>query len=175
LAAFNLGVFTRPLIVAAARPDTLELLRGSTHIPETGGARAPAVFVAFDPYCRHCRALHEVLAKHIAAGEIRVEWVPVAFMDPNSLSVGAQILSAAKPSLALTRWFGAEAGNPGEFSSAASPEENQSRIVANTQLVRSLVGRDVAPALFYHDRSGATQLTVGAPSDIEHWLHSLSR
>jgi hypothetical protein len=174
LASFNLGLFARPFLDEARRPDPLRLLESSSRIRQTGIAGAPRLFVAFDPYCRHCRGVYEALSKRVEAGEVEVEWVPIAFMDPDSASVGAEMLSAADPSIALSRWFGAQLGTSPVVPKGASPQAARVRVLTNTELIRRLAGRPVAPAVFYRDRSGVTQLTIGMPADLDGWLRGIS-
>jgi len=174
LGAFNLGLFARPFVDEARRPDALRLLEASGWIRQAGISSAPRVFVAFDPYCGHCREVYAALSRRVDAGEVQVQWVPIAFMDADSASVGAEMLSAADPSIALSRWFGAELGTSPVLPKGASPERARLTVLTNTELVRHLVGRPVAPAVFYRERNGVTQVTVGMPVDVDRWLRGIS-
>jgi hypothetical protein len=174
LASFNLGLFARPVLDAARRPDAFRVLEGSSRIREAGVSAAPRLLVAFDPYCRHCREVYESLSRHVESGEIQVDWVPIAFMDADSAAVGAEMLSAANPAVALSRWFGAQLGTSPVVPQGARPEAARLRVLANTELIRRLAGRPVAPALFYRDKRGVTQLTIGMPADLDRWLRDMS-
>lgn len=174
MASFNLGVFARPFIDAARQPEALDLLESSVRISQPGIAGAPKVWVAFDPYCRYCHKLYGALTKRVEAGEVQVEWVPVAFMDADSSSVAAELLSAADPSIALSRWFGAEAGTSPVLPKGANPNGTAAKIASNTEVMRLLIGRNAAPAVFYRDRNGNTQLTVGMPADFDEWFKDVA-
>ncbi len=174
VATFNLGVFARPFIDELRRPDPFDLLETTARISQPGVAAAPRVFVAFDPYCSFCHKLYQSLALRVESGDVQVEWVPVAFMNADSASVAAEMLTATDPSIALSRWFGAEIGTSPVIPKGANPTEVEASVSANTALVRGLVGRNAAPAVFYRDKGGVMQLTVGLPSDIDGWLKSLS-
>jgi len=174
VAVFNLGFFARPFIDAAREPDAIGVLENTARIHQSGVSGAPRVFVTFDPYCRHCHKLYEALVRRVETGEVQVEWVPVAFMNADSASVGGELLAAADPYIALSRWFGAEPGTSPVVPRGANPKAAEARVARNTEILRGLVGRNVAPAVFYRDREGVTQLTIGMPADFEAWLKSVS-
>lgn len=174
VAAFNLGVFARPFIDAVRQRDAFALLETTARISQAGIAAAPKVYVAFDPYCRYCHKLYGALAKRVETGDVQVEWVPVAFMEADSASVAAEMLTATDPAISLSRWFGAEVGTSPVVPKGANPKEIENSVAANTDLIRGLVGRNAAPAVFYRDKNGVAQVMVGVPADFEAWLKGIS-
>jgi thiol:disulfide interchange protein DsbG len=175
VASFNLGLFARPYIDSARQPEPFARLESAVGINQPGVNGAPKVFVAFDPYCSYCHKLYSALVKRVEAGELQVKWVPVAFMQPDSLNVASEMLSAADPATSLSKWFGTEAGISPVLPMGVSPENHEPSVAANTHLIRRLVGRNAAPALFYRDESGDVQATVGVPADLDGWLRGLCR
>jgi len=175
IAAFNVGFLVRPHYDARIERDVFALLaRGTASISPSGVADSPKVFISFDPYCRHCHNLYAALAKRVEAGELQVEWVPVAIEQEDSLAVGAEMLTATDPSSALSRWFGTELGTSPVIPKGADPAKAAARVSANTKLIRDLVGRDAAPVLFYRNQDGETEFAIGMPSDIDAWVKGLS-
>jgi thiol:disulfide interchange protein DsbG len=174
MAVFNLGFFSRPVIDSLRSKDAFALLETSARISQAGVEGAPRVFVTFDPYCKYCHKLYGTLAKRVEAGDLQVEWVPVGFMNADSTAVAAEMLAATDPSIALSRWFGAEVGTSPVVPRGAVTKEFAARVASNTDLIRALVGKNAAPAVFYRDASGVTQLTVGIPADLDAWLKGLS-
>lgn len=175
MAAFNVGYFMRPIIDEVRRPDVFALLETAEGIDQPGVAGAPKVFVAFDPFCSYCHKLYGSLVQRIEAGELQVEWVPVAFMKQESLSVATELLSSADPATSLSKWFGDEAGASPVIPQGVDPTTLESNVAQNTKLVRGLLGSNAAPAMFYRDRNGQIQVTVGVPSDLDGWLKELHR
>ena len=68
----------------------------------TGPAQEPVrLVVVFDPDCPYCHDLWLGL-QHAGTSEIRIRWVPVAFVRPATLNKAAAIISAPDPAKALT-------------------------------------------------------------------------
>ena len=78
--------------VAAVAPQLPAIYTGPAH------ARREIV-VFFDPNCPFCARLWDALQPWRA--QLRVEWIPIAFLRPSSIRIAATMLTAPHPAQAL--------------------------------------------------------------------------
>lgn len=81
-------------IEAAASPSTHSILIGAN-------PKAPVVTVFFDPNCIFCHLLYKAIDPYVTAGKVRVRFVLVGLIKPDSLARATSILMARDPAKAL--------------------------------------------------------------------------
>lgn len=151
--------------VAAARP----ILAG------TGG---PTLTIFIDANCSYCHLLYQQLMPYVAQRQVRVRFVMVGLIKPDSSDRAIAILSTRDPLAALKRDqdefdTGAEEGG---FPIQGSPRSAAAvaAVTANNALMdRS--GIDGTPAfLFCSKTKGSVEQGVGIPEDMQQFLADLS-
>jgi thiol:disulfide interchange protein DsbG len=123
------------------------------------------VYVYFDPACPHCAHLWS--ATQPLQTKLRMVWVPVGFLRPQSVGQGATILAAADPSAAmrLNEASVLERG-PGIPIDPAVPAEVQDRVKANTEILKQMGAESVPFIVFKHAKTGQAGTYAGAlPTD----------
>lgn len=65
------------------------------------GTRGPILTAFFDPNCMYCHALYVSLQPAVRAGRLRIRFVLVGIVRPDSTARAASILAAADPGQAL--------------------------------------------------------------------------
>jgi thiol:disulfide interchange protein DsbG len=127
------------------------------------GAAGPRIVVFVDPLCSYCAELWRRLRAPLANGRLRVRWVPVGVIAPESAARAAALLRSPQPSARL----GAHDRLPVPPADAAAAES----IAANNALLALVTaGRVATPVLAARDARGAPQFVVGLPADLEAWL-----
>ena len=121
---------------------------------------APMAYVFFDPQCPHCGHLWQ--AAEPLLGQLRMVWLPVAFIGPKSKPQGAALLSAADPRAAMSQHEASLlAGQGGLADDGTVPPEWDAAIDANTDLLGRL-GADSVPFVIAKGPKGAAQTHAGA-------------
>ena len=90
--------------------------------------------VYFDPHCPVCARQWAVLRPYM--DEVRIHWVPVAYIDASSARVAAAILSAPDPAEALAaneQGFDFVAGKGGYRPDRQPPDSAIERVKHNTR------------------------------------------
>ena len=93
--------------------------------------------VYFDPHCPVCAKQWQVLRPYLQ--QVRIHWVPVAYMDASSARVAAAMLDATDPVAALTtneQNFDSKANKGGYQPSAAPSAARVAQVERNTRLAR---------------------------------------
>lgn len=67
------------------------------------GTAGPIMTVFMDPNCIFCHKLFKDFQPQVKAGKVRIRYVMIGFLKPNSLAKSAAILNAKDPLAALTR------------------------------------------------------------------------
>lgn len=67
------------------------------------GTAGPVVYVFFDANCPYCHRLYSNLRQYVAAGRVRVRWLPVAILAESSKSLAAAIYQSAAPKDTLSK------------------------------------------------------------------------
>jgi thiol:disulfide interchange protein DsbG len=118
------------------------------------------LYVFFDPQCPHCGRLWE--ATKPLLGQIRVVWIPVAFMTAKSAPQGAAILSAENPGNAMDAHEVLLSQNRGGMNASATPDPALLiKIKANTSLWQTLKGESVPFIVFKDPASGQSSSITG--------------
>ncbi len=102
---------------------------------DTGPANAQKrMVVYFDPHCPACARQWAVL--HPYMDEVRIHWVPVAYIDASSARVAAAMLSAPDPAAALAtneQAFDFAAGKGGYLPEREPPKSAIEQVQRNTR------------------------------------------
>lgn len=135
----------------------------------TEGTRGPLIYVFFDPNCSYCSRFYRDTRSFIASNSIRIRWIPVAFLKPDSVGKAEAILSAKNPVAALASHeatFDEDTETGGISPLTAGNPGIREFIHANTESL--LKGNDKigTPSIVYVDKEGKPVLQVGLPSKI---------
>jgi len=122
---------------------------------------AKAIYVLFDPQCPHCGHLWQAAVPLL--DKVKFVWIPVSLMNTKSVPQGAALLQATDPLAAMTAHEQALlAGQGGMSASASVPDELESAIKNNTQLLNRLGAASVPHIVAQHAGSGQTVTHSGA-------------
>ena len=119
----------------------------------TGPAKGPAVVIFFDPNCPFCAHLWRELQPW--RNRLRVRWIPVAFVRPDSLGMAASILYAVHPRQALDLnegHYDFRTRRGGMLPAFQIPPAQAAAIRGNTALWRRVFG--VTPMILYPSATG---------------------
>ena len=134
------------------------------------GTKGPIVTAFFEPYCGYCNQLFERLAPKIDAGELRVRFIMVSFLSPDSAGHAADITNARNPYEALKKWESVKDKHSAGQSSASDKQKEQ--IAKNSTLMND-AGMGGTPALVFCNTKGEVQTLSGMPQDFEGFLNNL--
>ncbi len=116
------------------------------------------VYVFFDPQCPHCAALWQ--AARPVLGEMRMVWIPVAFLNSLSAPQGAELLAADSQAAVDAHETKVTNGDYGSMP-AKVPPELIAKVKANTKLWLSLGGDSVPYILYRNARTGEDGVISG--------------
>lgn len=123
-----------------------------------GKASAKAeISVLFDANCGYCKLLTRLLAPSVAAGELRIRYVPVAIMGDDSDGKGAALLAAKDPDATVSKFLKPKSGP------TSADVALLAKVKANTALM-SKFGFSGTPAVLYKDKAGTLMVSNGLPS-----------
>ena len=122
---------------------------------------ANPVYVFFDTTCPHCAELWN--ASQPLLGKVKMVWMPIGLLRPQSGPQGATILSADDPSAAMTENEASVLQRGGGITVAGSlSDEVLAKVKANTEIFRKL-GADSVPLVVYRNaRTGTLGQRAGA-------------
>ncbi|MBL8380778.1 MAG: thioredoxin fold domain-containing protein [Burkholderiales bacterium] len=108
---------------------------------------AKTIYVFFDPQCPHCGHLWE--AAMPLANQLRMVWIPVAFIGAKSAPQGAALLAAQDPMTAMTAHEKSLLAKQGGLIPPDNlPAELAAKVKANTELWKQLGGESVPFTIF---------------------------
>lgn len=124
-----------------------------------GDAKAPAeITVLLDVNCGYCKLMHRLVQPAIAAGELRVRYIPVGILGPTSVDKASALMQSKDPLAFMNA--AATTGAP----EASSAKEFTAKVQANTDLMKKY-GFNGTPAVFYKAKQGDTLVvSTGLPS-----------
>jgi thiol:disulfide interchange protein DsbG len=126
----------------------------------TGMMSTRVLYVFFDPQCPHCGRLWETTKPLL--GQIRVVWMPVAFMSVKSAPQGAAIMSAENPATAMDAHEALLSQNRGGMEAPANADPALlAKIKTNTALWQTLKGESVPFIVFKDPASGQSSTITG--------------
>ena len=143
-------------------PGAVEAVKaGGTGFAVGAGMMSTRVlYVFFDPQCPHCGRLWETTKPLLR--QIRVVWIPVAFMSAKSAPQGAAILSAENPVYAMDAHETLLSQNRGGMVAPEHPDAALlAKIKANTTLWQTLKGESVPFIVFNNPASGQSSTISG--------------
>ncbi|MBQ0934091.1 thioredoxin fold domain-containing protein [Ideonella paludis] len=156
-------------VAATGKPVDIEAYQkaAKAHGFSTGPVMASqTLYVFFDPACPHCAQLW-ANAKPLAK-KLRIVWIPVGWLRPKSIEVGAAILSAPSPADAMEEHESKMLARTGTMTLPETvPEEAKAKLKANTDLFLSLRSESVPLIIYRNGKTGAHGRTEGAISADE--------
>lgn len=145
----------------AVAQDAYQLAAGGHGFTTGPVMAANTVYVFFDTTCPHCAHLWQA-AKPLV-GKLKIVWMPVGYLRPQSTTQGATILSAANPSDKMEEnEKSVLARGPGLTPSATLSPEVLAQIKANTDILTKLNSEAVPVIVFRNAKTGAFGKVEGA-------------
>jgi thiol:disulfide interchange protein DsbG len=137
------------------------VIAGGTGFAVGAGMMSTRVlYVFFDPQCPHCGRLWETTKPLL--GQIRVVWMPVAFMTAKSAPQGAAILSAENPATTMDAHEALLSQNRSGMVAPENPDPALlAKIKSNTTLWQTLKGESVPFTVFKNPASGQSSTITG--------------
>lgn len=154
---------------AASGPVSWRAIESSASFVE--GHAGPVVAAFIDLDCGYCSQLWRRVRAPLAAGRLRMRWIPVAVLAPDGRARAAALLHAADPVAALAAHesrTGPLLQPPLRLPHAAATSED---IAANNALLAVLTeGRLATPLLVARAADRAPRLMVGLSADLPTFL-----
>jgi thiol:disulfide interchange protein DsbG len=155
---------------AAPRPPTadeaLTLVRSGHGFTAGALMAANTVYVFFDTACPHCAHLWE--AAQPLLRRLKMVWIPVGLLRPQSTTQGVAILSAADPVAAMNQNEASVMARGGGIAASASPDPAiLAQVKANTELWQKLGGESVPMLLYRNAATGLAGKFEGSMSTAE--------
>jgi len=146
--------------MAATNSSLWDLLAKTDYIQV--GTSGPIAYDFFDPNCPYCAMTYKAEQPYIRTGELRIRYVPVGFITPESLAKAAAILTSKNPAIALALNFqpmpkAAQGAIP---PLAHVPLRVKFAILANQDILAK-VGIQIVPDLFYQTKQGRLEIIRG--------------
>jgi thiol:disulfide interchange protein DsbG len=124
------------------------------------------VYVFFDTTCPHCAHLWQA-AKEVT-GQLKVVWIPVAFLRPQSLPQGATILGAADPIAAMDQNEASVANRGNGITASTSLDDAViAKVKANTSMFKQLNSDSVPLIVYRNGKTGQVGQHAGAVTAAE--------
>ncbi len=170
VALINLGLRFRPVdsLRRAGAPVTKGILMGS------GG---PILTVFIDPNCSYCHLFFQQVTPYVLKKNIRLRFVMVGVIKPDSRDRAAAILSATSPLAALQQdqdRFDSGAEEGGFPIGTADQSTLATAVVLANNALMSKSGIDGTPAFLYcSSAKPGVQLVVGMPQDVGQFLSDI--
>ena len=121
------------------------------------GDAGPLVSIFIDPDCGFCARLYADSRRSISRGRLRVRWIPVAVLGPDSLAKAGALLEARDPR---------HLPRPPSASSSSLP--TRVAIEANNTLLSALTsGHPATPVLLMQRADGQFVARLGLPDDLD--------
>ena len=122
---------------------------------------ANTVYVFFDTTCPHCAQLWT--ASQPLLNRLKMVWMPIGLLRPQSGPQGATILAAPDPAKAMTENETSVLARGGGISVASSlPDEVVAKVKANTELFRQLDADSVPLIVYRNAQTGQHGMHAGA-------------
>lgn len=150
-----------PAAAPAAASDIYVMASGGSGFSTGPMMSVHTVYVFFDTTCPHCAHLWQAVQG--MGNEIKVVWMPIGLLRPQSAPQGATILAAADPKAAMAANEASVLSNgkgievPGSLDDAALD-----KVKANTELFRKFNADSVPLIVFRNAKSGQVGQHAGA-------------
>ncbi|MEK8030373.1 thioredoxin fold domain-containing protein [Ideonella sp. DXS29W] len=127
---------------------------------------ARTVYVFFDTSCPHCAHLWQ--AAQSLGNQLKIVWIPVGFLRPQSMPQGATILAASDP-VAMMNENEASVANHGRGISVPATVDDEAlmKVRANTSLFKQFQSDSVPLIVFRNAKTGEVGQHAGAVSGPE--------
>jgi thiol:disulfide interchange protein DsbG len=134
---------------------------------DVGNPKAKAeITVVFDVNCHYCKDLEKVVGSAIDAGALRVHYVPVGILAPDSVTKGAGFLAAKDPKAAMGKIIAGTAD-------ASSDKDLIAKVTANTGIMKKY-GFDGTPAVLYMGKDKGEE-TVFSANGVPNFVDMYAR
>jgi len=145
----------------AAEQNIYTLAAGASGFSIGPMMSAHTVYVFFDPTCPHCA--HLWTSAQSVTGKLKMVWIPVGFLRPQSVPMAATILSAPDPVAAMAENEASVASNGKGITPAASVDEAAvAKVKANTELFNKLNADSVPLIVYRNSKTGEVNKHSGA-------------
>lgn len=131
-----------------------------------GSAKAE-ITVVFDANCGFCKVMHKLVAPAVAAGELKVHYIPVAILGADSDVKGAGVMASKNPLAAL------DALANGGTAQTSNDKALLAKIQANGVLMKKH-GFSGTPAVLYMGKQDGED-TVFAANGVPNIMEMFSR
>jgi thiol:disulfide interchange protein DsbG len=122
---------------------------------------ANTVYVFFDPSCPHCAELW--MASQPLLNRLKMVWIPIGLLRPQSGPQGATILTAPDPAKAMNEHEASILQRGGGIGVSGNlSDEALQKVKANTELFRQLQAESVPLIVYRNARSGQHGVHAGA-------------
>lgn len=122
---------------------------------------ANTVYVFFDTTCPHCAELWT--ASQPLLNRLKMVWMPIGLLRPQSGPQGATILAAPDPAKAMTENETSVLARGGGISVPSSlPDDIVQKVKANTELFRQLQAESVPLIVYRNAQTGQHGMQAGA-------------
>lgn len=149
-----------------------------TYLPETvsftqGSADAPYQITAMaDPNCSACNYFYKVAKPAIDSGQLRVNWILVAFVQPDSEAKAISIMTSDDPAAAMEAnesGFDPSTEEGGAKAATNITEEQKAALQKNMDFMRN-AGLGSTPTVMFYDRNGEFKFVKGSPRDMTDFI-----
>jgi len=155
-----------PAASPASADQALDLARGANGFTVGTVMAANTVYVFFDTTCPHCAHLWQ--AAQPLLGQLKMVWIPIGLLRPQSGPQGVAILGAADPVAAMKENEASViAGGAGIAASASPDPVVLEKVKANTELFKRLGADSVPLLLFRNAKTGVAGRQEGALQTAE--------
>ena len=138
-----------------------------------GSADAPyQLYVLADPSCSACHYFYQNAKKQISDGQLRIQWILVGFVQPDSLAQAATIMHDKDPAKAMTEnesGFDSQHEKGGAKAMKDIPKDLQAKLDANMAFMHA-TGLSKTPTLMFYGKDGKLVFIEGAPRDMAAFL-----
>lgn len=127
------------------------------------GHKGKIVYIFFDPKCGYCMLTDLEFKPYLATNNVRVRWVPVGVLGPDSIKISAHLLNSKNPDKLLHEQY--EKMQQGGILSQIKnePSEKDKKILADNLKMMGSFGGTGTPLIVYADEKGVAKTSPGAP------------
>lgn len=149
-----------PVAPPSAR-EAYELAQTGTGFTVGVPMAANSVYVFFDTTCPHCAELWN--GAQPLLGKLKMVWLPIGLLRPQSGPQGATIMTAANPAAAMAENEASVLARGGGITVSGSlTDDALAKVKANTDLFRK-IGADSVPLIVFRNAvNGAHGMHAGA-------------
>jgi thiol:disulfide interchange protein DsbG len=152
---------TAPAAAPAAATDAYVMASGGSGFSTGPMMSAHTVYVFFDTTCPHCAHLWQTVQG--MGSDIKVVWMPIGLLRPQSAPQGATILAAQDPRAAMTENEASVLARGNGITVPVSLDDTVvDKVKANTELFRKFNADSVPLIVFRNAKTGQVGQHAGA-------------